>query len=300
MSSLKDRIKAVRSKTEARVLPMWQSWRIAHQDHVFSDEAIELAHHVLQRRLKGYPHVRHSPSTANHCIRRSVLQYMGYPSEPVRDATTLGKFDGGNFGHLRWQMYFFDMGLLRAAEVPASDPDLRVAGTCDGIIDIPLVDWDRDMSREDVRGLIEYLQATDTTKVWSGALEIKEMFSKRWLNNRSAGQPEPKTRWQGDVYCLALQRKYPELEGTVFWFENKDTNELLEYDLPPQSPDKIAAFYGEANHLIDDGEVPPRPYTDSSYECRFCGVSEHCKRLERKGKTKVSFRSHVTFGEFDV
>lgn len=297
MSNLKDRILASRSKTPAHVLPMWQAWRIANQDHVFSDEALELAIHILKRREKGYRHARHSPSTANHCIRRSVLEYMGYKSAPVVDPVTLGKFDGGNFGHLRWQMLFFDMGILRDAEVVAYYPDWRVAGTCDGIMDIPLEGWNRDMTRAEVRALVE----SGDVPVWSGTLEIKEMFSRRWANNRSGGQPEPKVRWQGDLYTLCLQRTSPELQGTVFWFENKDTNEIVEYDLPPikGALERMGDFYGDAIANEDAGTLPDRPFTDSSYECRYCGVSEHCKRLQQKGTTTVKMLKTQTTGNFD-
>lgn len=295
-NALKDRILASRSKNVARVKPMWEAWRIARPDHVMSDSALELAVHVLKRREAGYQHARHSPSTANHCIRRSVFQYLGHKGEEVKDPNTLVKFDGGNFGHLRWQMYFHEMGLLRGAEVVSLHPDLRVAGTCDGIMDIPLEGWDREMTREEVRALID----SGTVPVWSGVLEIKEMFSRRWTNNRTGGTPEAKTRWQGDLYCIANQRVDPSIEGTVFWFENKDTNELCEFDLPPTdiAIARMQEFYGEANALVDARTLPPRPYKNSDYECRYCPLLEMCQRYEAKGKTTIKPAKGWTEGDF--
>ncbi len=251
---------------------------------------------ILKRREKGYKHARNSPSTANHCIRRSVFQYMGRKGEEVKDPNTLVKFDGGNFGHLRWQMYFFEMGLLRAAEVVSYHPAMRVAGTCDGIMDIPLEGWDREMTRLEVRALID----SGTVPVWSGVLEVKEMFSRRWENNRSGGQPEPKTRWQGDLYYLCNKRIEPTLQGTVFWFENKDTNELVEYDLPatPAAIKRMEEFYDQVENYVESGTLPERPYTNSSYECRYCPLIETCKTFERKQKLTIKASKNLTYGDF--
>lgn len=295
-NALKDRILASRSKTHARLKPMWEAWRIAHPDHEWSDGAIELAIHILQRRQKGYPHARHSPSTANHCIRRSVLQYLGHKGEDVKDANTLGKFDGGNFGHLKWQMYFYDMGMLRDAEVPSMDGDLRSAGTCDGIIDIPLSGWDKMMTREQVRALVD----SGDVEVWSGTLEIKEMFSRRWANNRP--NVEPKTRWQGELYQRMNERRFDDLDGALFWLENKDTNEIIEYDLEPDKllRKRIDDFYAEANALVDSGTLPPRPYKDSDYECRYCPLLQLCKKLEAKGRTTIKPTKKLTHGSFSM
>jgi len=298
-TDLKTRVQAARSSTPSRLYPIWSAWRIhAGGNYQFSDGAIQLAIDILSRRQRTYKHMRNSPSMANHCVRASVISFLGYKQGDIEDVDILQRFDGGNFGHLRWQMYLYDMGVLDRAEVPVFAPEMGVAGTCDGVVDIPTGTWwNPALTREQVRYQIE----VEKSPHWHGLLEIKEMASYRWRYNKTQGQPEPKVRWQGDIYTVAAQREDPRLEGMCYWFENKDTNNVLEYDLAPEevAVNNMSSFYGVVMDHVNEGKLPARPYEDGSRECNSCFFRDHCQRMDRKNRVTIGPAKGATMGNFE-
>lgn len=299
MSSMRDKVMAARSPNKVRLYPLWTAWRLARPEHVFSEGAMELARHVLTRRDKTFSHVRNSPSAGNVCERASVISFMGYKSSAVDEIAVQQIFDNGNFIHLKWQMYLHDMGVLTLAEVPLALPSCGVVGTCDGIVQIPTGNWyDPSMSRDDVQGAIN-----SGMPHWTGILEIKGWNAYKWRTVKASGQPDQRTRWQGDLYHLAGQHTLPDLniEGTCYWLENKENSSIQEYDLActDVSHYNIHAYYGQVLENVDDEVLPERPHDPDSTTCKYCPVSHHCERLEAKGKTTLTFARGASRGEFN-
>lgn len=298
MSSMRDRIKAAKSKTPRHLLDKYASWRMAHPELDWSAETIGMAEDILRRREQGYPFMRFSPSAANGCVRAAVISFMGYKSSQAPNIRINNIFDIGNFGHLKWQMLLYEMGVLVKPEVVVSYPDWYVAGTTDGILEIPLKGYEREMSRKDVRDLV----TSGTVPVWRGILEIKQMNEWRYKNNKVAGSPEEKVRWQGDVYYFAGERYEHNFDGTCYWFQNNNNGEVTEFSLPPTSGirDTITAYYDVVKAYVDAGTLPERPYLDGSTECNGCFFADHCAAFERKGKTAIKPARGKKRGDFQV
>ena len=298
MSSLKDRVKAAKNKTPRHLLDKYTAWRMYRPEIRWDPETLEVALDILRRREEGYKHMRSSPSMGNHCIRQSVIAYMGYKSSNAPNIRVQGLFDDGNFGHLKWQMLHYQMGVLVKPEVVLTLPGYGVAGTCDGILEIPLEGYERDMERKDVLALV----ASGSVPVWRGVAEYKQMGSWRYKNNKVAGSPEPKVRWQGDIYYEMANRYEHNLDGTMFWFENKDNAEITEYDLAP-TKDAVAlmhAYYDEVQENVAAGILPERPFLPGSTECNSCFHAEHCDKFTKKGKTTIKPARGATMGDFEV
>src|SRR5687768_6640110 len=126
-----------RKKRTVLVRPIVSAWTLKHYDDPFSADTIELAESILRRNDDTLRIGKFSPSSANKCMRASVMQFMGYPSTPVDSFSTLNRFHDGNYGHLFWQMIMWEIGILEKAEFPVSVKKYGVAGTCDGILSIP-------------------------------------------------------------------------------------------------------------------------------------------------------------------
>lgn len=299
MSTMKDRVKAAKNKTPRHLLDKYSAWRMARPEIEWEPETLKVAIDILERRQKGYKHHRFSPSFANGCIRAAVISFNGYKSSQAPNIRIQDLFDNGNFGHLKWQMLLFQMGMLVKPEVVITHPEWYVAGTCDGILEIPLKGYDRDMTREEVRTLV----TSGTVPVWSGVLEIKQMNEWRYKNNKVAGSPEEKVRWQGDLYYESANRyEDANLDGTCYWFQNNNSAEVTEFCFAPTqgSLDIMAGYYEVVQRYVDSGTLPERPFLDGSPECNGCFYAAHCKAFERKGKTTIKPARGTSRGDFEV
>lgn len=301
MTSLRDRIIAAQSGSgvEQRLMPMWTAWRMNNSDHTFSDGAMQMATEVLQRRQRTYKGMRHSPSAGGDCIRQSVISFHGYKQRDNESIVTQHKFDDGNFGHLRWQMYLYDMGVLAAAEVPLAYKPWGVAGTADGVLEVPLEGWDKSMNRAEVRALVE----SGDVPVWTSLLEIKRMAQYRWQTAKNDKMPEYKILWQGAVYYTAAKHsKYPKIDDVCYWFEGKDVNDVVEFDIKPEERmvAKIDRYYKQSLAHYEAGSLPERPFADGSKTCNWCWFKHHCKRFEEKGRETITPAKGAVMGDFEV
>lgn len=300
MASMRDKVMAARSSTPARLYPLWTQWRLLRGgDHIFSDSTMTLAENILKRREATFAHMRNSPSAGGACMRQSVISFMGYKGPETDDVAVQHIFDNGNFIHLKWQMYLHDMGILSLAEVPLSVPEWGVVGTCDGIVNIPTGDWYRpEMTRDEVRSCIN-----DGAPSWAGVLEIKGWNDYKWKSVRTAGQPDERTRWQGNLYATAAKLMHPDLDiqGTCYWLENKANSSVLEYDLPctDQSHSQMKEYYDTVMSSVAQKQLPERELDRESFTCRYCLVKDHCERLEAKGKTTILPAKGATRGKFN-
>jgi hypothetical protein len=179
-AKMKDLIKAAKAKTPARLKPLVTQWMLANQRHEFSDEAIEVAVETLKRARRTPKYMRNSPSAGHRdfCDRQGVIAFLGYPSDPIDDIVVLNKFADGNYGHLMWQLRLFDMGFMEAEHVEmfVRVPEWGVAGTCDGVLSVPMEGWDPRMHRDEVRALVN----SGDVHVWGSLLEVKRMASYRF------------------------------------------------------------------------------------------------------------------------
>ena len=299
-ADMRQRIQQAKKGKPARLKPLVTAWMLANQDHEFSDAAIDVAVETLKRARRRPKYLRNSPSAGHHdfCDRRAVIAFNGYSQEPVNDIVTLNKFADGNYGHLMWQLRLFEMGFLAGefTEVFLNVPHWGVAGTADGILSVPMEGWDPGMTREEVRALVD----SGDVPVWWSLLEVKRMASYRFRNAVASGDTESKIHWQGANYWMGANRLLKDhfeergrgetVEDVCYWHENKDSNEFIEFDIVPADTliDQMSTFYGQVIKDAGGHRLPPRPFEDGSRECNGCWFAERCRRLERKGKTKMS------------
>lgn len=298
MSSLRERIQAAKADKPLLLVPKIKAWMIANANNrSWSDEGLELAMRLLRRQdAKGDTMAEHrfSPSSAtyDHCDRRAVISYMGYPSDPIDDPETLNRFWAGDMTHLKWQVNLFEMGFAEAhhLEMPVAVPEYGAQGTCDGVLSVPLSGWSPEMTREQTRALVAHLQDMDPTQIWSPLLEIKDMNEYRYRACVARGGTEEKILWQGAIYKEGAERLLGfELDGVCFFHENKANNSFTEYDWTPSErlAEEMRLKYRDWLRLTSSNELPPRMFTDSDKPCRFCSVHSHCVRLDQKGKTSI-------------
>jgi len=301
MSSLKDRIKAAKRGTPQKLKPLVTSWMLENQNHEWSDAAIDVAVETLKRARRMPQYMRNSPSAGHfdNCDRRAVIAFNGHKSDPIDDVVTLGKFADGNYGHLMWQLRLFDMGFMAAEHVEmfVSVPHWGVAGTCDGVISVPMEGWNPTMGREEARALVD----SGEVPVWWSLLEVKRMASYRFRSCVANDSTEDKITWQGANYWMGANKKLHPLfsernrgeavQDICYWHENKDTNEFIEFDIVPGDGQirQMHEFYAKVLNSAGGQQLPERPFQDEDKwsPCNRCNMRTHCLRLERKGKTTL-------------
>jgi hypothetical protein len=288
---------------------MVSAWRIKNPDKPFSASAIELAEQILRRSDEVERIGKFGPSSGGDCERQLVMSFMGYPSKAPDNLAMLNRFQDGNYGHLMWQMVMWDMGILEVAEFPIEVVRWGVAGTCDGIVAIP--DWrkvdggyDPRMSRQDVRDIVE----SGDVPVRRLVLEIKRANDFRWNMMRSRGEPEQKVVWQGNLYYHGAREVTGDdtIKGVCYWLENKDNNDIVEYDLVPTDSNValMEKFYRtKVLNKAAVGKLPPRPFEREEkyprgHACGFCWQRERCDRWDDKGKRKIKPHQDRKLGKF--
>lgn len=303
MSSRKDRALQKRKGRTVMVRPLVSAWRLKNPDKPFSDSAVELAEHILRRNDDTVRIGRFSPSSADECIRASLLKFNGYPDKDPDTFSMVNRFQDGNYGHLMWQMVMWDMGILERAEFPVEVVKWGAKGTCDGVLAIPdfsaVGGYDPRMSRQDVRDIVE----SGDVKVTRLIAEIKRAAEFRWSMMQSLGEPEPKIVWQGSLYYhgakeVLTKAESKTLKGVCYWLENKNNNDIFETDLAPtaQGTQAMEDFYGKAVKFAARGRLPKRPYEEKSKECNRCWVHEHC--VAHEGKKRIAPWKGINLGEF--
>lgn len=100
------------------------------EEKIFSDEAIQFAVDVWQRKYKHPRAGRFSPSAMGKCGRRVVFGFAGAPELPP-SSENQEMMDHGSMIHLKWQMEGITTGFMTGAEVWVFDKDLRVGGSMD-------------------------------------------------------------------------------------------------------------------------------------------------------------------------
>ena len=298
--SLKDKIQAAREDREPVVMPMVNKWLMANPNHIWSDESIDLARSILRRREKTYPYERHSPSSFNGCMRKSVIMFKGYKGKDPEEYRTWRLFLDGNFGHLKWQMTLFEMGILRKAEVPVLIPDMKAGGTCDGILGIPKEGYDPKMTRAEV------LDLASGDNLISSSLEVKNHNEYIWKLNK--GQPKENTEWQGHLYThgirkmAALHDDYPEVTHTCFIIDNKNTSEVIEHfvEWDDKWVKKLKRYYNKVNSFAELDQLPKRGFERGSTQCKYCPVRDVCEDKIDNDDDTIETHPDAEYGDFSI
>lgn len=189
-----------------------------------------------------------SPSTLyGACLRRLYYDRTGEePSNPNAgkpSASLLRIFDNGSMWHSYIQDMLYRAGLLKEMEVSVKDERTGVSGSGDGVIKL------KDK---------KYL------------LEIKTINDYSFKKLRA---PLEHHRFQASVYAHFLK-----LDGIIYLYVNKNTQELLEFIEPIHEASKreFLEILRDVNDAVEEGVAPDRSCKDKLSEralnCKYCDL----------------------------
>lgn len=137
MSSIRQAIKS-RSKSKDKLLtPLIVKFMNENELFNFDDETIRLAMSILKKEREERRSDLFHPSSSSSCMRKQVLDYMGYPSVRDEDLQLMSIFDDGKWRHLRWHLLLHRVGISEGIEKFVSSSSLkRVGGTPDQILNL--------------------------------------------------------------------------------------------------------------------------------------------------------------------
>lgn len=188
-----------------------------------------------------------SMSKNNYCPRFWFYLFTGIEYQPNHGSRVQRIFDTGNAVHERIQGYFEKMGILEEAEAELPQPEDTV----------PL------------RGFADAIIRWEGRKI----VEIKSISHEGFVYRQAARKPKDDHYNQLQVYlhCFEIQDGY-------LIYENKNTQELLvlpvKYD--GSRVKKILKKYDKIWSIYQKGELPARPYKETSKNCQYCMLNEYC------------------------
>lgn len=160
-------------------------------------------------------------------------------------------FDNGDMLHLRYQALFVEAGIMHPRkgvgwEIPIENTENLIRGHSDGIVYPEAVNTVTLRKMPSGRGTtsvpllcetgFDYAVAEENAWKPKGRpymLEIKSM-NERWFERLL--EPLPEHKMQATLYMSELRKKFPDLVGTIFIYENKNTQEPKEYLFPFHLP----------------------------------------------------------------
>jgi CRISPR/Cas system-associated exonuclease Cas4 (RecB family) len=177
---------------------------------------------------------------------------LGYPKLPM-EPRIIRITDNGDKMHERYQNWFKELGILVENEYPIKFPELRISGRIDSIINLePLIPGFNDIA----------------------IVELKSANAKKCEFMTMNNAPNHEYVDQLQLYMGLL--KIP--QGIVL-VENKNDQQILEFWVQHDEAyaQKLIDKVKLVNNCVDKNELPPRDYTASSYQCKYCDFKTFCR-----------------------
>ncbi len=230
----------------------------------FSQKTIDLAVEILRggEIRNRDPKIFHA-SAAGACRRQQILAIYHPDRIRVDPLDAIQRMDDGKWGHLKWQMVLYEMGLLKRWEFQVRYRPWNAGGAPDGVLVLPWLDPDR-----------EFL------------LEIKRVSDYRFTQMLRTGAPEHGFILQTHTYIQAT-----DLAHIIYFVENKNTNDWkIFYQRRDLEVVKyLRERYKYMNHYLLNKSVPPPDCTFQKNDKMFqyCDMKKICiDRLKKKGTWK--------------
>lgn len=253
-----------------------------------------------------------APSQVGVCLRsRFYARTKVQPDSAGVSARTQRIFDNGTHVHLRLQKYLKDMGVLLMEEVPIREDDFNIQGHADGLIEffgkkvLELKSINskgfqelRDAKPEHKEQALVYLYSLEKRRnylrdKYKSLDEFNKDYFVRKAYYRSLYQHlrdgKHYTREQKISFQCGLHNALDRIliftdepiSEVVFWYENKDTQDIKEFTVKASDNEEliheVLEEYSYLNTCVDKDEVPPRPaHTKSDPMCRFCSYKIEC------------------------
>lgn len=208
---------------------------------------------VLEKALKREPEFKTKKSFApsglgyqGSCPRYWYYAFNGALFDYSNDALSVQNMDNGSAAGERIAKMFDKSGILVTAELPVRHNDPPIFGFIDAI-----VNW----KNEEV------------------VVEVKTCKSSTW-NSRVLKNEVPSYQ----MAQLLLYMYLTDHKKGFFFTENKDTHEV--FVLPVKMNDDnramVEGWLEWMRTVYANKELPKRPFTKSSYQCKGCPVRDTC------------------------
>jgi len=217
-----------------------------------TEEFGELLEKAMARESKFSKKTSFAPSSLGYsgsCPRYWYYAFNGATFEYDTDAKAMANMDAGSAAGERLANLFKKAGILRGAEIPVRHEDPPIGGFIDAMVE------------------------------WKGEIipaEIKTTKSSTW-QVRANSNTVPGYQL---VQLLIYMYVYEKQRGFLLT-ENKDTHEIFIYpvrmtDENKELVERIFDWMRAIKKNADEGELPIRPFTKSSMQCKGCPVRNTC------------------------
>jgi CRISPR/Cas system-associated exonuclease Cas4 (RecB family) len=186
-----------------------------------------------------------APSSTNQCPRYMVYRMRGFEQQVEFSGRTRRIFDLGNRAEDFLKDMFDNLGILIDEQVPVE-------------IDSP-----------PVRGFADFIIEWDGPKV----VECKSINDAGFSWRRNYRKPKDEHYRQIQFYLEALDME----EGFVIYICKNDSNMLpLLVKRDREFIDKLFKKYDKIYQVFKNGNIPSRPYKQSSEKCQRCDARDYC------------------------
>lgn len=221
--SLKELLQGTK-RTDLLITPKLTLWLMQNSHVVVPPEVAEKLSAAMQAKPRDRS-ASFSASARGNCVRAQVLQYLGYPQKVFTDTALSRIFIDGTWRHLKFQAMLMTAGIITDFEHSRHSSELRLTGSLDGV-NVPEA-WGFELKGINMWGF-------NTHK------KKNKMMYKHWLQ-------------VGSYFVL-----FPELERFSVIYEDKNTNQLVEWVVHKDdgARDEALQEIRLLNHAVDTKRVP--------------------------------------------
>lgn len=217
-----------------------------------TEEFGELLEKAMTREAKYSKKKSFAPSSLGYsgsCPRYWYYAFNGATFEYDTDARAMANMDAGSDAGVRLANVLKKAGILRGAEIPVDHQDPPIGGFIDAMVE------------------------------WKGEeipAEIKTTKSATWQVRANQNTVPGYQLVQLLIYMYVTRKQ----RGFLLT-ENKDTHEIFIYPVKMSDEnlalvERIFDWMREIKKNADEGELPTRPFSKSSMQCKGCPVKNTC------------------------
>ena len=204
------------------------------------DDFLESSNGVFDKQSNTF-----APSSSNQCGRYAVYRFRGYKQKSEFSAQTRRIFDLGNGVEDIVEKLLDSIGILVDSQIEINIEDPPIRGYIDFMID------------------------------WNGLkpVECKSINETGFLYRKSYHKPTDNHFRQLQCYLAATGS-----DSGFLMYYNKNNSALLPLLVKKDDVflEKLFAKYAKIYEVHKNGDIPVRPYKQTSANCKKCDAYDHC------------------------
>ena len=288
MSVVRDAIKRQSKHKDKLLTPLLLRFMTENELFKFNDDAIKIANNIMKQERVARNNAVFHPSGSYQCMRKQVLDVIGWEGTREEELQLLSIFDDGKWRHLRWHLLLYRMGVSDKIEEEQGGILKRTRGTPDQILN-----------------LSEHYPFLAGKRV---GFEMKGTHSRRYNSIVRDNRPIFFHLYQIVTYMVNAG-----IDVYTLVYENKDTQEFYEFNLVTDKKylkhidaiylPKLFSKYIMARNLymnrsIENGVLPAHECTMEKDDTEFvkCPQKDNCAKLTKKKKVRTAkeFPNRIT------